>query len=176
MMLDILKVMNEEQRNIYTKYKDEFPFKIVEFINDLGIHIFTSDMDNNISGSISKEDNRYIIYINDSHPPTRLKFTLAHELGHYFYDKDYLDRKQIIDPSKQAISNILWRKNIKPIDQNMREKDIKANQFAAELLMPEIKFIEIWTQETSPEKVAKFFGVSLEATKIRASTLLGEIF
>jgi len=58
----------------------------------------------------------------------------------------------------------------------MRAMDINANQFAAELLMPEKKFIEIWKKETISGQVAKFFGVSVEAVKIRASVLLGEIF
>ena len=62
------------------------------------------------------------------------------------------------------------------IDHDMRARDINANQFAAELLMPEKKFIEIWQRKTTPEQVAKFFGVSVDAVKIRASVLLGEIF
>ncbi len=167
--MDILEKMTESQKNIYNKYKDNFPFPIVEFINELKINIFTSDMSDNISGSICKEDKEYVIYINPSHPSTRLKFTLAHELGHFFYDKEYLDNnKQIIDYFKQSSNS--------HIDIEMRLKDIKANQFAAELLMPENIFIKKWIEKATPEKVAKFFGVSLEATKIRASSVLGEIF
>lgn len=60
--------------------------------------------------------------------------------------------------------------------EEMRKMDVEANRFAFELLMPEEKFIEIWNKETTPEQVAKFFGVSSDAAKIRAFVLLGEIF
>lgn len=66
--------------------------------------------------------------------------------------------------------------NSPKIDDEMRMMDIKANEFAFELLMPEDKFIEIWNKKTTPEEVAKFFGVTVDAVKIRAYSLLGEIF
>ena len=168
--------MTEEQKSIYYKYRNKFPFKIVEFMNELGIRVTASGMPNGYSGGIRKEEDTYRVYINDSHAPARLMFTLAHELGHYFYDKDYLESySEIIDLSKQSLK-IFFIKQTCVIDPKMRLMDINANQFAAELLMPENKFIKIWNKETTPEQVAKFFGVSVEAVKIRASVLLGEIF
>lgn len=175
-MSNVTKCMDAHQQEIYNRYKDTFPFKIVEFINELGIRVIAAEIPYYISGAIRKEEDNYAVYINDSHFLTRQRFTLAHELGHFFYDKEYLDSNEIIDPSKQAQPKILFRKDIYPIDSKMQGMDIKANQFAAELLMPKEKFIEVWNRETSPEEVAKFFGVSVEATKIRASNLLGEIF
>lgn len=173
----IIEKMNAAQKEIYNKYKNEFPFKIVEFINELGIKVIAGKMDSTFSGAICKENSHYKIYINDSHAPTRLMFTLAHELGHFFNDKEYLDsNNEIIDPSKQAVRNFLYRKNSHPIDLKMRQMDIEANKFAAELLMPENEFIKRWSKETTPESVAKFFGVSVEAVKIRAFIVMGEIF
>lgn len=160
--------MNDDQKKIYGKYKNTFPFKIVEFINELGIKVIASDMSNNISGSITKMGETFTIYINNSHASTRLRFTLAHELGHYFNDREYLEsNNQIQDLSKQANPNI---------DCSMQKMDVEANKFAANLLMPEEKFKEIWNLKNTPEKVANFFGVTIEAVKIRASVLLGEIF
>ena len=174
---DIQEKMSSTQKEIYCKYMDNFPFKIIEFINELGIKVTAAKMDSSFSGAICNEEGEYRIYINDSHSPTRLRFTLAHELGHYFYDRPYLDSNaEITEPSKQAIRPVLFRKDGPDIDPEMRKMDINANQFAAQLLMPEIKFIEIWNQKTTPEQVADFFGVSVEAVKIRASVLLGEIF
>lgn len=87
--------MTAEQQQIYNRYKDNFPFQIVEFITELGIDIFTSaGMSKEISGAICKEDEKYVIYINESHSVTRNRFTLAHELGHYFYDKEYLNKRE----------------------------------------------------------------------------------
>lgn len=169
--------MNDDQKKIYGKYKNTFPFKIVEFINELGIKVIASDMSNNISGSITKMGETFTIYINNSHASTRLRFTLAHELGHYFNDREYLEsNNQIQDLSKQATPKFLYREASPNIDCSMQKMDVEANKFAANLLMPEEKFKEIWNLEDTPEKVANFFGVTIEAVKIRASVLLGEIF
>lgn len=179
MSYDVDFNMNTDEKNIFKKYKNEFPFKIVEFVNELGIKVSAVEMiDPTVSGAICKEENRYRIYINNSHAPTRLRFTLAHELGHYYNDKKYLDSvSEILDPSKQAQKGtFLFRQTTPDINLEMRKMDVEANKFAAELLMPEEKFIEVWRNETTPEAVAKFFGVSVEAIKIRASIVLGEIF
>lgn len=169
--------MDDDQKKIYGKYKNTFPFKIVEFINELGIKVIASYMSNNISGSITKMGETFTIHINNSHASTRLRFTLAHELGHYFNDREYLEsNNQIQDLSKQATPKFLYRKASPNIDCSMQKMDVEANKFASEILMPEEKFIELWKYETSPEKVAKYFGVSVEGAKIRASVLLGEIF
>lgn len=175
-MSDITEKMDDKQKEIYKKYKNEFPFKIVEFINELGIGVATAEMPPYVSGAVRKEGKIYRIYINKSHAITRQRFTLAHELGHFFNDKNYLESNEIIDPLKKLQYEILFRKYSTYVDPVMKEMDVKANQFAADILMPEEKFIEIWKKEISPEKVAKFFKISVEATQIRAFTLLGEIF
>ena len=116
-MVMITERMTDNQKDIYEKYKNTFPFKIVEFINELGIKVMASDMPNNISGSIAKMGETFTIYINNSHPSTRLRFTLAHELGHFFNDSDYLQsNNQIQDLSKQATPKFLYRKESPNID------------------------------------------------------------
>jgi Zn-dependent peptidase ImmA (M78 family) len=175
-MFDITEKMDDSQKIIYQKYSNSYPFKIVEFINDLGVIVTAADMPSYISGAVRKEDNGYRIYFNDKNSSTRIRFTLAHELGHFFYDRDYLDSNEIIDPSKQSERNFLFRKEEFSNSPEMREMDTRANQFAASILMPENKFIEIWQSENSPLKVANFFKVSEAAVIIRASNLIGEIF
>lgn len=175
-MFNIMKKMSEEQKEIYNKYKYEFPFKIVEFINELGIIVTKAQMPSYISGAIRKEKDVYRIYINDSHASTRLRFTLAHELGHYFCDRDYLNSNEIIDLSKSERDKTLFRKDIFDESPEMREMDINANRFAAELLMPEDEFMDQWIRETPIQKIAEFFKVSETAVMIRASNLTGEIF
>jgi Zn-dependent peptidase ImmA (M78 family) len=169
--------MSDSQKQIYDRYRNNFPFKIVEFINELGIKVIASDMPSNISGSISKTGESFTIYINNSHASTRLRFTLAHELGHYFNDQEYLQsNNHIRDLSKQATSKILYRKESPDIDYAMQKMDVEANKFAADLLTPQEIFKKIWNIEDTPEKVANYFGVSVEAVKIRASFLLDGIF
>lgn len=173
----ISKKMNFAQQKIYYLYKNDFPFKIVEFINELEIIATIAEMPAYVFGAIRKENNKFKIYVNDLYPSTRLRFILAHELCHYFFHKEYLNsNNEIITFTKQAQCRPLFRKDIPEIEPKIREMDIEANKFAADLLMPEEKFIEIWNKETAPEQVSKFFGVSVEAAKIRASAVLGEIF
>lgn len=171
--------MTPDQQLIYDRYKDIFPFQIVEFITELGIDIFTSaGMSKEISGAICKEDEKYVIYINESHSVTRNRFTLAHELGHYFYDKEYLDKKGSIEDKSKPIENSVLFRKASSVDtpSEMSAMDRRANKFAAELLMPDKKFTEIWNSTSSVVEVAKYFNISLEAVKIRAAVLLGEIF
>ena len=105
-----------------------------------------------------------------------MKFTLAHELGHYLNDKDYLDDNgEMKDGSKQSPRWLHRKEKSFKNDKDMRRRDVKANKFAADLLMPKDVFIEKWQELSTPQKVAEYFGVSLEATHIRASSLLGEI-
>ena len=101
---------------------------------------------------------------------------MAHELGHYFNDKDYLENKgEISDSTKQSTRKFLFRQSKPVIDREMVVMDNKANKFAAELLMPEDIFIEKWQEYNNPQQVANFFAVSVQAVNIRASKLLGEI-
>ncbi len=177
MIFDITEKMSFYEKEIYGKYCLEYPFRIVDFLNELKINVFAEDMGPNESGAIVKDEDNYSIFFNERHPSTRIRFTLAHELGHYLFDKDYLaNHKTITDSSKQSDKIWLFRKNCQLDNPEMRKMDIRANQFAAELLMPQDKFIEVWYEKTSPSDVANFFNVSLDATKIRATILLGEIF
>src|SRR3954470_4270018 len=71
---------------------------------------------------------RYIIGINSSHPETRKRFTIAHEMGHlvlHQLDQVHVDKQFLVklrdDISSQAID----------------PHEIEANAFAAALLMPE---------------------------------------
>lgn len=91
-----------------------------------------------VSGIIlySSTENKFKIYINSSDPKNRQRFTLAHELGHYFLHKDYLQKKQHIVLDNQE--NIMFRPSVwQDDDEETRKNDEEANFFAAELLMPE---------------------------------------
>jgi predicted transcriptional regulator len=60
-------------------------------------------------------------------------------------------------------------------DSDMVWRDIRANKFAAELLMPLEQFIKIWDKSSNIEEVAEKFNVSPYSAKLRAETLLGQI-
>jgi Zn-dependent peptidase ImmA (M78 family) len=172
MTFDITEKMTLDQKEIYSKLRDSFPFPLVEFANELGVEVYAVDLPSHISGKIENKNGKYIIQLNQNNSPKRLRFTLAHELGHFFNDKDYLDSgHEITDQSKQ-----LYLAQGIALDPDIQKRDVIANQFAAEILMPEAAFIKTWKESKTPEEVASFFNVSLDAVKYRSANLLGEIY
>jgi hypothetical protein len=85
--------------------------------------------------------------------PLRDRFTVAHELGHYFL---HSDQGQIpIIAFRQGSTRIEW----------------EANWFAAALLMPESEFTSAFRESGSLAEVAMQFGVSQDAAKVRKNAL-----
>ena len=97
---------------------------------------------------------RAIITINGSHASTRQRFTVAHELGHLMLHS--LGRKF---------------RDVYSAATNSRE-ELEANQFAAELLMPQSFMVNV-PRSTDPAVVAQHFGVSHDAARRRISELYG---
>ncbi|MGO3518562.1 MAG: ImmA/IrrE family metallo-endopeptidase [Acetobacter cibinongensis] len=97
------------------------------------------------------------IEVNVSEPANRIRFTLAHELGHHFLGHEASPR----DTTKQF--NIY---NWDPIE-------VAANKYAAQLLMPAsyVRAAVINKSMTSLNALAKAFGVSTVAMKIRLQEL-----
>ena len=163
--------------SVYNKYACQQPIDLIAIANELGLEVFTSSsMDKDESGVIrfNRDKNTYKIYINEKHSPKRKRFTLAHEIAHYICDKDYLEAYGEIVESKECIRSLNRIGGSVP-DSDMVWRDIRANRFAAELLMPLSPFITIWDKAASIEDVANAFNVSTHAAKVRAETLLGQI-
>ena len=177
-MAGIASKMSDLEKTVYERHRNTFPFPIVEFATEIGLKVFIADdLPDSLSGAISKVGTDYHIIVNGSHSEKRMRFTLAHEIGHYFNDRDYLDKTgEIVDQSKQSKRWLFRHKNTNsPHDPKMAKMDARANRFAADLLMPMDVFIEQWEQARTPEEVADYFNVSPDAARVRAAVLLGEI-
>jgi len=145
--------------------KISIPVDVNNLARRLGITVKSSHLDDNQSGYIRKEINGgFTIGLNRSDGEKRQRFTLAHELGHYFLHSDLLiaggshfDRLY----SGHNESGVL----------SPRE-EAQANRFAAELLMPKQQVSRIWTSER-PEhwRMATQFGVSSKAMAWRLVNL-----
>lgn len=107
----------------------------------------------------------------------RIRFTVAHELAHYFNDKDYLESNGRIEDSSKLSKKWLFRakEGVAGVDEDMYKRDVLANRFAADLLMPKNEFIRKWKESRSTEDVAEYFNVSPIAAKVRAAVLVGKI-
>ena len=130
--------------------------------------------DGDISGIVSEQTNGLsIIGVNSTQSSTRQRFTIAHEIGHLLLHKGediHIDEKPL---SKLLISR---RDDISSLAIDDRE--IEANQFAAELLMPE-EFIHQSVGDLDPEtsvdeaieSLSRLFQVSPIAITYRLTNL-----
>lgn len=123
-----------------------------------------------ISGVLVEKEGIFTIGYNNSHGTNRQRFTIAHELGHYFLKHQrqgfFVDEKP----------NILYRDTASSTGEYAQERE--ANAFAAALLMPR-NFVERYIFDTRLdlldddvlEKLARDFKVSTGAMAFRLSNL-----
>lgn len=129
-----------------------------------GIQVDRTDFGDEISGVLIKDGGRAIIGINGRDAPTRQRFTIAHELGHFLLHADRgLDVVHRRDGNSSTGHDPL---------------EVEANQFAAELLMPADRVRHLFNKqpfdfddETALRKLATTFGVSPRAMAVRLSSL-----
>ena len=111
-----------------------------------------------------------VIGVNSSESATRRRFTIAHELGHLVLHTEndlHVDEHFAI-----AFRDEVSSKAVDP-------REIEANQFAAELLMPESMLrrdlenvgVEGRLDEVDIEQLARRYRVSIQAITIRLSRL-----
>ncbi len=106
-----------------------------KIIDDEGLNVFYDYYDRNtFDGMTIFDKDRFFIHINldmgNSKDSERGRFTLAHELGHYFIDKH-----------RQGLRNGLLKPHPSKTNQAQFYKiERQADYFAGCLLMPELKF------------------------------------
>lgn len=105
---------------------------LVSIINKKGITMIKGNYESFFLGSIVHELGEFYLYLNNDllkeDQNTRIRFTLAHELGHYFID----EHRNLLE---QGISLSFTKKD----SSYYIEKE--ANHFASFLLMPRERFI-----------------------------------
>jgi Zn-dependent peptidase ImmA (M78 family) len=148
---------------------DGIPVDVEGIIRSFGIAVRSQPMEDNMSSMLVLKDGRAVIGLNQSHPPTRRRFSLAHELGHFLLHgkapRVFLDE-----------ATIFFRDELAAEGSDLEE--IEANTFAAELLMPE-KVLRQMIQrnpldafdERAVQRLAARFEVSVQALTIRLTRL-----
>lgn len=130
-----------------------FPVPLETVAGNLGFKTVAFKGKPDVAGAIHYENKT--IYVNGDDCVERQRFTLAHEIGHAVLhpQESVMDFRRQMDPPRDR-------------------KEIEANNFAANLLMPKDAFSEVWAK--APDKVvmaASYFAVSPSAAKYRASNL-----
>ncbi len=142
------------------------PVDPVILANRLGIKVHNAKFsDDSLSGMIAKRGETVTLLVNQSDPPYRKRFTIAHELGHHFLhllaDGDFVD---------SAID--LFRDADAPAEvAGPRRAEIQANQFAAALLMPADLVRAAFAKCQDLGELARLFNVSEAAMGFRLDRL-----
>lgn len=144
--------------------------RIAKFAN---ISIHTKELNDAVSAALDlRDNNRPLILVNKFHSNLRQRFSIAHELGHFYLKHN--------PGSVHIDSKILFRR--KDSDDDDRKKEREANQFAAELLMPTdwlmqefqdglVSNYELWEKEDFISELSLKYQVSVSAMAIRLEEL-----
>lgn len=154
----------QKARNVLKEFEDNIgkiqpPVPIIEIASFHGFEIYHLDTIPNEQSAIiilDSDSGRRLIGINSSHHENRQRFSIGHELGHYFLGH--------------------------PPEKDCNEDEIKfynrqADEFSAELLIP-LELLKLSIKEIKDVRLlAKLFEVSEEAMwiKIKQQRLLNNI-
>lgn len=143
-----------------------FPFKIGKALRELGFNVWVKNFkDKDLSGILAinvDEKTKLAATVNANDNHGHQAFTLAHELAHYIFDVDDLDNKKFVANYRTDI------------DSSTDFSENRANRFAANLLMPQTEFNEIYQKVSGIKNanvrsslMASYFGVSSTAINRR---------
>lgn len=146
------------------------PIPIDAIARKLDVYVSYRPLDGDTSGMLFREADRAAIGVNSTHPVTRQRFTIAHEIGHLRLHKG---RPLIVD----AFVRINRRDGVSSAATDAEE--IQANAFAAALLMPAALLRDELahtrhrrlSQDELTEELAKRFNVSSQAMTYRLINL-----
>lgn len=145
------KFAQEQAMLLLKRYKfDKPPIRPEVIAKDLGIRIFLADLEDKVGGYYDFKEKK--IFINRNNTPQRQRFTIAHELGHYFLHSEFI-RDEFMKTGKYHT----LRREIAD-----DPKELEANTFASHLLMPSHLF-DKYKKVALKSEMVKIFGVSEEA-------------
>lgn len=146
------------------------PVPIDEIARGEGATTIVRHFNNEISGLLLREGNSIIIAVERNQPPTRKRFTIAHECGHL-----------MLHQGKEVRVDTAFRVNLRSPESSTAEdvEEIESNAFAAAILMPEAflrkeidKLVFDIDDEECVKALAKRYQVSAQAMTLRIVNLL----
>lgn len=175
-----------EARRLLAAENVKAPAVPVRQIAEKHAHVFEQSLPDDISGMLAPlnppvKGKAWAIVVNRANAPLRKRFTMAHELGH-------LLMHNFTTPHADANSAFKVRLRDSLSSDGSVLEEIEANQFAAELLIPEELLLprlrelgfDYGSEEVDVQKklasLAKAFGVSMQALQVRLANLRGGFF
>lgn len=143
-----------------------WPVPVERIAKFRGARIQYTPFDGDLSGMAFIKDDIPIIGVNSLHHPNRQRFTLAHELAHIELHRPHLEREVHIDKGSLRRDALAA--------SGTDDKEIQANAFAAELLVPQPlldlalkgRIVDLEDDEFIAE-LAKLFRISEAAMRYR---------
>jgi len=138
----------------------EIPIQPREIARQLEIWVWERDIEGGYDGYLMRVGDTFGIMLNKAiKSEARKNFTIAHELGHYEFDRHKKIRRVCL--IKES-----------PNYYESRQEELQANQFAVELLMPRETFITDMEQQeevglVAIDALAKKYCTSFTSTAIR---------
>lgn len=134
------KIRNLAWEILVKQKVDTLPINIIQICNDMKISVIKANI--NLDGYSTVRNDENIIYYKQINNIGRIRFTIAHELGHILLNNYNL---------------------------TLREREKEANMFAARLLTPLGVLQELNVK--SAEEISRVCNVSLSMAKIRYARL-----
>lgn len=170
--MDAKQIIEKAKEVLQNSGIKEYPVKIIKLCEQAGIRVYQEYLPENVSGFIviqeenfGKYDFNRIISVNRRDSVARRRFTVAHELGHYYLHRDQKNQLYAHRDAGQS-----------------GQIETEANIFASNLLMPEkmvkqaIDYLDYDEGGSLPDTlkiltVAHEFNVSRDAATVRLKQL-----
>lgn len=151
---------------VWKAFGSPIPVDVYAVASAHDIIVVDDDLQDNISGVLFAESDPVIIGVNRHHHHNRKRFSIAHELGHYFQHRG----------SSKLFIDVFLRDERSSEGIDLQERE--ANAFAAALLMPKEAIFEYLRKyptdlldEIGIRRMAIHFEVSTQAMVIRLTRL-----
>ena len=138
----------------------KLPVTLIKIADENNIEVYYNELPDGISGAIryNQEKNVFQILIEKRDPEYRKRFTLAHELSHFF-----LQGKNLSD-TKAIHYDVLYRGQRNDIER-------EADYLAGALLMEESILKRLFKINPSIKELSEIFNVSESAVTVRLMQL-----
>lgn len=159
-----------EPRNIakrfVTQYNLQPRFNIFQLVEELGGTIIY-DGNLSVDAYVIKRSSRFSIVVNPYVSDKRQRFSIAHELGHLYLHLNYSNKR--VWEQLDVCDSLMFR-------YGHDQEELEANEFAAEVLMPEeyfCKYVKFYSENNIVDisRLASKFGVSKDAIIYRGHKL-----
>lgn len=155
----------------------KIPVNLLKIAKNCGITVYEANFEKlgnkNVSGAIRYVDGKFSILLNKNESKERKRFTLAHELGHFFLDNEVLKSSKIhVDTLyRSAEESSYVAKSFEDEKEIKLTSESEIDYFAGALLMNELVLKKVFEIETSISKLAQIFNVSYSAMTVRLDIL-----